>query len=1366
MASSEDILIQFSAEDEITGIVEAMADSVSSAMDSIVSAVDSLDMGLSGLSDSAGVLSGAFSELESSMDSAEGSASNFQSTVDSISGDNISNISGEFDGLSSSIQSAEEEAGSLAGQLDSMDGSTVTIDIESNMSGGGEEWNADAELGGELTEQDTSALRTSMLDDITKVSSGIKDLGENAVASASAAEQGWLRFGNAVNNTGGNWDAQSDSIKSWVKDYSNSMGRGVADTRTAMTTFLNMGMGLDETQKTMEAVSNYAGQFGISQSEAAKMIQMSFMGAGRSIKKLGLDIKDFKDESGNVDKEKLLNAIMEKTSGAADKYANTYEARVQRMNNAINSLRTDFGKEIINVLEPLIPVVQQAFGAFQALPQPVKSAMLGMVGFAGAIAIVGGPLIKMKAYMNMAGVEISSLRNGLKTLQMGFKSLSSGGIKDAIKAMKDFQTAQKASQVMGGTAVGPATKVNLPNTGTMAKGTETVVKDGQKVASLSGPATNAGVGMKQTSVGLKSIGQGALSMVAPLIEIAIVVAIMIPIIAGLVAEALIFLKGIQLLLDALDFDSIDLTSTINSIKQIGQALLEMGIAMGAMAFSNVMTGLAVLTSGITGLINPVQVAGQLLIQAGQELSKFTEVNIDESIPDKLRKISDALNSVSQAMMSLTNVVLNMALGNLLTLGGLLGNVTDAMATARSEITNASNEIAKIKDLPDIEQGAVDKLKKISEALDSVSTAFSSLRSIRDGKNFDIGGWVSGLFGGFDIQSALNSIKGDIVNAGNALSNFGDVPDIPQGVGDKLKKIADSLKSVGEAMKSLRGVRDDMNWDNFMGALFGGMDIPSAISNAKSTLVTVANSLSSLQDLPTIPDGIYTKVQRIGTSAKNVGNVLKDMNNIPFPNIMGMMMIPINIRLSKSVLNDSALQLRTLQNLPAIPDGIYTKVQRIGTSTRNVANVLRIMSTANFPNIMGMIMIPINITLGKGVLTQSANALRGLQTIQPIPDGITAKISKVGSTTRIVANVLRVMSTANFPDVVSMALLPAKIIAAKGILESTSRELGNLTSVQNIPDGIAVKVQKVGTAARSVATAVQGIRSIPMVGPETAIKIRLAVSAVRSTVKELHRLQGLSTGGGIGQILNSVRTSVSQLRGALNAMRGGFRSTGVGISSSLKAGIHAGLGGLRGVVSSTVSSSMHAGVGPARSGGSNIGSNAKSGFQNAFKISQVASQELQNSITALQNGTSGFLAVVRDIAEKAVQEAKNASGQKSPGHIARMWGKEMDYSSMMIMTRGSSVINAVRTMTGRVVKSWNGGLGDGLKIGVNESSINGLKTMTQNSIKGKSQRPVSIHIGEGAIQLDARSMSKKESQQIMINALDGLDAISGIDVRGV
>ena len=1232
MVSNEDILMQFTAQDDVTSVVEAMESSVTSSLEAITSAMDSLDTGLSNLASTAETVSSAFGEMESSFDSAESSADSFQSTIDGLSADNISDISSEVDGLSDAFGSAEEEAGALASAIDSIDSGSIA-DVEGEVDGLGESFsNASGEASGfgdNLNGQDTSALRTNMLNDIESLSGNIAGLGTTAVESASAAEQGWLKLGNAINNTGGNWDAQEDSVKSWVKTYSNNMGRGVADTREAMTTFLNMGMSLGETQDTMKAVSNYAAQFGMSQADASKNIQMAFMGAGRAVKKLGLDIKDFKDEAGNVDREKLLAAIMEKTSGAAGKYADTYEARVQRMNNAINSLKTDFGKEIINTIEPLIPIVQQVFAAFQSLPQPVKSSILAFGGLAGGIAIIGGPLLKMRAYMNMAGVSSGTLSTGLKTLLTGFRTLAGGGgIKQAITAMKEFATAQKAANVassMGGLP-------NLSGTKQIANSTTTVVKDASAVGALAPEAGAAAGGVTATGGALSGISAAFTSMIVPLIAIAAVIAVMIPIIAGLVAEALLFLKGIQILLDALNFDSIDLKPTIEAIKQIGQALLEMGIAMAEMTFASLMTAATGMVNGILGLMNPVKVAGEMLKQAGQELAKFKDVKIDKSVPTKLKNISAALKEVSVAMLSLNNVVISMALGNLMTLGGRLGTISQAMAKAREEIVNASKEIAKIKDLPNIEEASVEKLKKIGDSLESVSKAMDSLRSIRDDYNWD--NFIQGIFGGVDIQTALNNVKQDIIDAGNALKDYTGLPEIPEDVGNKMKKIADTLKSTSEAMESMRSIRDGYNWDSFMQGLFGGLDIPGAINAAKGDLISVGNTLASLTGLPEIPDGIYTKVQRIGTSAKNVGSTLQGMQNMPFP------------------------------------------------------------------------------------------------------------------------------------DVINLALLPAKIASAKGVLMSTGQQLATLNVIPPIPDGLYTKVQRVGTSARNVGIAVQNINTIPLIGPDAGLRIKMAVSAVKSAATELSGLQGTTVAGDMNQALVSVRNAIIQLRATLNSMRGGFRSTGVGIGASLKGGIRAGVAGLPGVVSSNVSAGVAAGVGPAQSGGANIGNSAKTAFQNSFKISQVAAAELQYAAQALQSGAGGFYQVVREIAEQAVQEAKNASGQNSPGHIARMWGQEMVYSSMMLRQRGAGFIRSVKDVTTDAVNAVNPDLSSQIAFNspqLDASRLDSIRRMNQSSGLGQGQRPVAIHIGEGAIQLDARNLTTTESRQIMINALEGLDDIKGIDI---
>lgn len=1235
MASNEDILMQFNAEDNITSVIEAMESSVTSALDSITSAIDNLDLGLSNLASTADSVASSFGELESSFDSAESSATSFQSTLDTISGDNITDVQGNMDDLSSSISDAESEINSLSEGISNLDGTSIDINAEvSGLSGDGG-YDFEQEFGGELNEQDTSALRTSMYDDLVGMSNSIRGVGEVALESASAAEQGWLRFGNAVNNSGGNWEAQSDSIKAWVKDYSNSMGRGVADTRTAMTTFLNMGMNLKETQDALKVTSSYAAQFGMSQAEASKMLQMSFMGAGRSVKKLGLDIKDFKDEAGNVDKEKLMQAIMEKTAGASEKYADTYEARVQRMNNAINSLRTDFGKEIMNTIEPLIPIVQQLVQSFGSLPQPVKSAVLGFAGLAGGAAIVAGPLIKMRAYMNMAGVDMGTLSKGLGTLKTGFQALSNGGLKEAITNMRTFSDISKKTGNTNFKVAGPSTPIN---TGGIAKNSTTIVKDASTVGALAPEAEAAAAGTAATGGAMSGIATAFTSMIVPLLAIAAVVAVMIPIIAGLAAEALLFIKGIQLLIDALDFDSIDLTGAIEGIKQIGQAMFEVGVAMAAMTFANLTTGLAVLTSGIPGLINPIQIAGQMLVQAAKELQVFNTVQIDPSIPNNIKSISDTLKLVADSMLSLTTVVMSMALGNIMTLGGLLGNVSDAITTAKNEITHAASEIATLKDLPDIDQGAVDRLKKVSDSLSSVAEAMEALRSLRDGQNWDnLFSGVTDLFGGVDIQSALYSIRDDLYKASASLAIFKDMSNVPQGVGTKLKAVADALKSVSESIETLRKLRDDYNWDSGWGQIFQGTDFPGAMNSIRADLFKVSASLRTLNDMSAIPEGTGAKIKRVATTTKTVLdaiNTLKDLNS--------------------SV-----------------------------TGPVNLDNVVGNMDTAN------------------RVIRQVASRLRSLGTIA------------------------------------------------------------------NIPEGLGGKIKNITTTTRQLKGSVSAIQGVPQIQEGAGERVRKAVSAVRTIAKQLNSLGGTNVGAGIGEALNRVRQALSQLRSTLASASGGFRSSGVNIGGSIKGGVSQGLAGLNGVVNNRVNSASSSGASLAWTGGARMGNSATRGFQSAFKIANIAGAEVTYATQAIQNGSAGFVTAVRTMAQDAVQAAKNELDQHSPGKIARMWGAEMGFSASEVTNKGGSLISSIRGVTQRAVTAGQSNLNmnSALNTDLTSSRLNALNSMNQSSDMGVPQRPVSITIGEGAIQLDARNLTTQESRQIMINAIEGLDMVNGINIKG-
>lgn len=291
-------------------------------------------------------------------------------------------------------------------------------------------------------QQRVSALKTAVGGAVTGMSASMLSYAKSAVDSAMTAEQEWNKFSNAVDKNGGNWDKQSDEIKKWVRDYSNEMGRSVSDTRAAMTTYMSMGMSFKDSQDAMKATSNYAAQMGLSQEQAAGQIQKAFMGNGKALKSLGLDIKDYKDETtGAIDKQKLLTDILNRTGGAADKYAESSTAKFQRLNNVLAGLKTDFGAAIMDAITPLIPVVQGFLDVIKNLPGPVKTVGFAAIALGAGIGIIAGPLMSVIGLMETLGFTLPTIGGLLGVL--GGETAALTGEEIALAAAQAGLTAEE-----------------------------------------------------------------------------------------------------------------------------------------------------------------------------------------------------------------------------------------------------------------------------------------------------------------------------------------------------------------------------------------------------------------------------------------------------------------------------------------------------------------------------------------------------------------------------------------------------------------------------------------------------------------------------------------------------------------------------------------------------------------------------------------------------------------------------------------------------------------------------------------------------------------------------------------------------------
>lgn len=464
--------------------------------------------------------------------------------------------------------------------------------------------------------------------------------------------------------------------------------------------------------------------------------------------------------------------------------------------------------------------------------------------------------------------------------------------------------------------------------------TEEVVESASSMGKVGPKASAAGASMQASSGGLSAISAGAASMLVPLLSIAVVVAVMIPVVTALAAEALLCMKGLQLLVDALDFGGVDLNDDLDGIKKIGEVLLNIGIVMGEMSFAGIMTGVYAFVSGLFLVVDPIQMAVDQIKNVVPIINQLGSVeNIDENIPGKLEKLGSSLASVSKATEAMTSTTVTTGWGNFVAWIFNFSSTTDSISQAKEDLIKAANEINQLQGLPQIDEGVSNKLKSIGDSLKGVSDAIGALRSLRDGQNWDAA--LGQIFNGVDIQTALTTVKKDIENAANALNNFGNLPQIPQDVGSKLKSIGDSLKGVSDAFKALRAMRDDFNWDQGLGQLFNGVDIQSALTSIKSDIERAANTLNTFNTIPQVQEGIATKVTRVADATKVVANAVNVMNGANIPDVGVISALPQKISAAKNVVQQTATELNGLQSIQAIPDGLYTKVSRVGTSAQNV-----------------------------------------------------------------------------------------------------------------------------------------------------------------------------------------------------------------------------------------------------------------------------------------------------------------------------------------------------------------------------------------------------------------------------------------------
>lgn len=387
-----------------------------------------------------------------------------------------------------------------------------------------------------------------------------------------------------------------------------------------------------------------------------------------------------------------------------------------------------------------------------------------------------------------------------------------------------------------------------------------------KIFSTDGAAGGAGgeasgKGIVAMLKGLKGFGRALLGLVPDIIMASAAVAVIIAVVFALAAEVIVLTKGIQMLIDAMKFGDIDLTDDIEGLKKLGQAMWEIASILGAMAVANIANIVTQVTGGVLNLavgLSTIKDAYKKVADAVNELKNMGD--IDQGGLDKLRKLGDAMKSIGDVASGLQQVNGSMNVGEAINgfVAWLTGGETD-IGTNIDNLMTKINEIAPkldaLKDLPDIDQAGVDKIKKFGEVMKSIGEAASSMQGMQGGV----------------VGSFMDWWQGDIVaQVDKAIQAIQQIAPKLQGLeGIQIPDLS-GVQRVGVGLSYLKGASDQL-------VTFSGFvvppDVATNVGNAVTAIKNVATQLQGLQgtnvgDVATILTQIQTAIDQIKTTLAN------------------------------------------------------------------------------------------------------------------------------------------------------------------------------------------------------------------------------------------------------------------------------------------------------------------------------------------------------------------------------------------------------------------------------------------------------------------------------------------------------------------
>lgn len=870
----------------------------------------------------------------------------------------------------------------------------------------------------------------------------------------------------------------------------------------------------------------------------------------------------------------------------------------------------------LTAVSVLVYEVGKAFGWWDSVGGMLSSIINSLGTLKGQLLAVGATILGVLAYVKIS----SFLGKGIfgNGLLKGFGAIKAkiieyiGMLK--IKNKAEDSASKNSKKTNNGLGMGGKGKGG--ETAKMEKGKGEVSRFNKLLASY-------GITFGETATA-SSIFSSSCAMATQMLAFAIpIITAFVVVVGVIVAEVVLLVKGIQLLINAMKFDSIDLKPATEGIKQIGQALWEMSAAFFAI---NIIAIQQVLFSGFRVLADLMGGISAVVDDLKASISKLNEFSTAEKIKP------DVVNNLAQLSKSL--VAMNTASRNLGSIGSEEGwkkfwewlkvkmPDSEALAEVHGNLRDAIPKINSFDDLPAVSDQAVQKITKASEAITKLDSAMKGLEGL--GKH--TGGNVKFTQGGNAMPQVetidyyagvIDSVKDTMWKVADKLAELKDMPAIPEGTGNKIQRVTWTLNDVVQSFNALAKI-PPANGGNMVGILSGWND---NVSSAKDVIWKVSGNLRTLHDMPAIPEGTGGKIQRV-TWVLNGVKVAMDtlarvLSNVNFDGDYQSYIDSVQI-MCKAIRGVS-IELNQLSTIANIPETVGVKLQRIGWVLNDLKSAVNTVKTVN----------TIEFTGGEYV----------------------------------------------------------KIQTACRMIRTVSVNLSQLQTIANVPPIVAQKLGFVNNAIHSLTSVVNAIRSCynsmiaqPIDPNFFQSKLNQIEECIRKVITFANNFGGSLNGqngqGGMANITNTVRVMVFQLNqivAQLNGLSGQMNSAGYNIGNSFKSGISSGISGASAIVWAQVNS-INSAMDSARGKSDQLGG----AFSNLRGTVYSLTQGI-NSLKDAINNLPSSKQITIDITAN-----QNTSGAGLPAgigmdSISDSWGTVTGYSGGHASTGGRGLFAGINTM---------------------------------------------------------------------------------------